>query len=1366
MAQIYFIDKNYEKSIHLYKQILETIEISLVSNNEIKNSNKNNNNNNNERSLQLIKNELNNSDKVKDDRISQMIYFTLSNIGLCMEMLNRFDDARSMFQEQYEMSILLNNPKLKSNALFNLFHLYSNKLKSNEQQKDTLSKKQLQIDQVEFVKILNNLFQVYKELNDVSGQLFSSQSLSFYYHSSGFFKKAIKCYLFNIKYCKLLNETDNLRKSLFNISLCFKSMKNYQDAYKYQLEYFNLINKSEENDYDKFISLGMIADLLFDMDKSYESCQNCIQIHVDRLKIVKNAKISENDENYDTEDQSESDDNFLNTNKHLKDNNQIEKKITNKNKCKLIGDCLESIAKCYYQMENYQQVLKFKLLQIELKNEIESLYHDFTEPKAINSIKINKQKCKIWLDIGNLFLFKFDSSSESKKYFEMVYKMAKEMNDLLLESLTLGNIGLCHQKDGNYEEALEFFQQQLTVLKSKLSKINENSLLQKQNGSSCSSSRASSASTTKTFNNSQEINENPNKPLLKFTNKNIYSIKEIISIRIDIGRSSARLAKCCQLLAEKNPVYINESLKYYNSYAKECLYLFENYAKPYFLQLDRNKNKNTSKLSKKRINTEKFNSESQISFAEFSNDNVEVDEIDDEEDSLNQDVRQIANDLIEQIYLDYDTSLTKLAQYYIDNLDKSIELNHLRLSLLNFCSKYVLEKEFKVNSSILINFTLANLNSRIENRLVKAVGYCENIIKIYDKEFYSNKVIKDDVYLIETLNLLSDVSVIKLKDNKEYEYILENVIKTYKLIWEHNDYYDFKILELKYYTTCRLSAVYKKLQMTKECLEILMDSKNKFSAEFQQLQQIHHNENDSNNSVFLTPNLDNILLHYIEYLFLLHRKIALIHMKHLKSNSKDDNILEKSYMLILKHVNEASTYLKYQKDFQSEHTFRIRQASVYYLLGICYRILKNNEMELEMFANSLDIYENLLPMDDKNSTTLKENSNFNSSSVNILFDPFKNDYDEETEIDYLKRIDELYELIEDSLIKMNKHKEALLVIERHKLKLCSHLNDLQDLFEYNQISELLNEKINLHALLYYSVNKSSSTLNCWLLQPNPNNDIIKFHQTEFKSFDSLILKQEIDDEKTLQNSNENILKQIYDVLIKPFESILFNKDSIKMQCNLTKPLVYIIYDESMIHIPFHLLKKSLDSFNNNKKQQISKYLYEIFEIDCVHSIKYLAKRTYNNKYTKHNQIAADSSLLFPMRVISNLKEIDKIVASSVSLKNSNFCQYDLILILVDIENRGFFYNYFAFFLIINNFDFINKDFKFLNNLINKLISKKITKSVLFELKTHENLTQNLNESEQEAKTMLKKLYSKMINRTTLNVFFILIYDFFNSISIW
>jgi hypothetical protein len=51
------------------------------------------------------------------------------------------------------------------------------------------------------------------------------------------------------------------------------------------------------------------------------------------------------------------------------------------------------------------------------------------------------------------------------------------------------------------------------------------------------------------------------------------------------------------------------------------------------------------------------------------------------------------------------------------------------------------------------------------------------------------------------------------------------------------------------------------------------------------------------------------------------------------------------------------------------------------------------------------------------------------------------------------------------------------------------------------------------------------------------------------------------------------------------------------------------------------------------------------------------------------------------------------------------------------------------------------------------MSKKISKSIMLELKTEENLTLNLNQSEQDAKTMLKKLYSKMINRTSLNVLY-------------
>jgi hypothetical protein len=97
-----------------------------------------------------------------------------------------------------------------------------------------------------------------------------------------------------------------------------------------------------------------------------------------------------------------------------------------------------------------------------------------------------------------------------------------------------------------------------------------------------------------------------------------------------------------------------------------------------------------------------------------------------------------------------------------------------------------------------------------------------------------------------------------------------------------------------------------------------------------------------------------LLIKYIEYLFLIHRRIALIHMGH--------SIDPRGYLLSLKHVNESLVFLNYQKEFHNGKLVEFRLASVYYMLGICHKYLKNNEMELEMFANSLDLYESLVQM--------------------------------------------------------------------------------------------------------------------------------------------------------------------------------------------------------------------------------------------------------------------------------------------------------------------------------------------------------------------------------------------------------------------
>ena len=89
-------------------------------------------------------------------------------------------------------------------------------------------------------------------------------------------------------------------------------------------------------------------------------------------------------------------------------------------------------------------------------------------------------------------------------------------------------------------------------------------------------------------------------------------------------------------------------------------------------------------------------------------------------------------------------------------------------------------------------------------------------------------------------------------------------------------------------------------------------------------------------------------------------------MKHaIESNliSKNKDLVEKSFFLALKYVNESLTFLNYQKELQisnSNHQLiDCRQASIYFLLGKCHKSLGNPEMELEMFACALDLYENI-----------------------------------------------------------------------------------------------------------------------------------------------------------------------------------------------------------------------------------------------------------------------------------------------------------------------------------------------------------------------------------------------------------------------
>ena len=155
------------------------------------------------------------------------------------------------------------------------------------------------------------------------------------------------------------------------------------------------------------------------------------------------------------------------------------------------------------------------------------------------------------------------------------------------------------------------------------------------------------------------------------------------------------------------------------------------------------------------------------------------------------------------------------------------------------------------------------------------------------------------------------------------------------------------------------------------------------------------------------------LIQYIEYLFLIHRKISVIHMNHAIEKNlvlTNKELVEKSFILSLKHVNEALTFLNYQKEFQNGQIIELRQASVFYLLGKCHRFLKNIEMELEMFANSLDLYENIIPQNRYDIDTciqdriLSFHATKSRINCNELFDSIRYDYDDENVVNYIQRI--------------------------------------------------------------------------------------------------------------------------------------------------------------------------------------------------------------------------------------------------------------------------------------------------------------------------------------------------------------------------
>ena len=388
-----------------------------------------------------------------------------------------------------------------------------------------------------------------------------------------------------------------------------------------------------------------------------------------------------------------------------------------------------------------------------------------------------KKTAKIWLDIGQVYLTKLGNSEEAGKYFDMVLKIALEINDSLVESLALGNLGLCKQKQSDYQSSLDYFTKQAELLQHKLVESNEDSLL------------------TQTFR--EENAEEPmcllvvEKAYLSYESSKTDNIKEIASIRIDLGRCYAKIAKSYEFLSGKNhrksTSFYAEAARYYTKYCTTCKYLYEVYVKSYFFALQLLKEKEGQQQMSQSMDeteTEEMMTDSNKASMVCSNSNSNS-------------LYLYMNDLIEQIYIDYDTSLAKLSNFYLINnkLAKSINLAESRLSLLAFTAKFLIRNEiiFQI-LFIQIHFSLAQLYSNEKSFSLKSINHCESLIA-----FYIKNSLRKDIYYVKALSLYSDTSL-DLILNADHEsqnravadaalstgVLLKRVFEFYKLVWDAN----------------------------------------------------------------------------------------------------------------------------------------------------------------------------------------------------------------------------------------------------------------------------------------------------------------------------------------------------------------------------------------------------------------------------------------------------------------------------------------------------------------------------------------------------------------------------------------------------
>ncbi len=396
-----------------------------------------------------------------------------------------------------------------------------------------------------------------------------------------------------------------------------------------------------------------------------------------------------------------------------------------------------------------------------------------------------------------------------------------------------------------------------------------------------------------------------------------------------------------------------------------------------------------------------------------------------------------------------------------------------------------------------------------------------------------------------------------------------------------------------------------------------------------------------------------------------------------------------------------------------------------------------------MFASSLDLYETIVSQsgfdnetclkDKLISVVLSQQINLINKSRESLLTHICYDEDEETSVLYVSRIHELYSFIEDILIRLNKLKEALLVTERHRSKqnqlletAHSTASGITDLLAFDQIESLIKRNC-LNALIYFSYIELSGKLNCWFIMPERN--VLKFNQISFNLFDDLLylLFTKI---KSAETDDQNFLLQnIYNLIMKPFEKDLFNElcllnnEQFKSQKQFIKPTIFIVYDETMFKLPFHLLKLTptadVLAYLNDSNCINTKYLYELFEVNCGFSVKYLMLNS--SIPSARESLKADRS----MKVISNEKDMENLMSTN------HF--YELLVLLVNSEHN---------------------DVSSMNTLVNTLLSKRLCNVILLEFNytaSHDQLTavkirnarQELADSETRAKLFLSKLSSKL-----------------------